>query len=135
VTAGYSGTPLPQKLGIKEGSVVAFLSAPPEFALALGSLPPGVEVRRQARGQLDVIVFFTMRGVELVRRFGALQRALAPAGGLWVGYPKKSSGVATDLSFGAVQQVGLDAGLVDNKTCAIDEVWSGVRFVRRLRDR
>jgi hypothetical protein len=134
-TAGYSGTPLPKKLGIKDGSVVAFIGAPAGFDETLGGLPPAVEIRNRARGPLDVIVYFTTRRAELVRRFPALARALAPAGGLWVAWPKKSSGVSSDLLFLDIQQVGLDAGLVDNKVCAIDEVWSGVRFVVRLQDR
>jgi hypothetical protein len=134
-TAGYSGTPLPKKLGIKEGSLVALIGAPAGFDEALGELPHAVEIRRQARGPLDVIVFFTTRRAELARRFPTLGRALAPAGGLWIAWPKKSSGVATDLVFLDVQEVGLAAGLVDNKVCAIDEVWSGVRFVIRLKDR
>jgi hypothetical protein len=134
-TAGYSGTPLPKKLGIKEGSLVALIGAPAGFDETLGELPPAVEIRRQARGPLDVIVFFTTRRAELARRFPILARALAPAGGLWIAWPKKTSGVATDLVFLDVQEVGLVAGLVDNKVCAIDEVWSGVRFVIRLKDR
>jgi hypothetical protein len=134
-TAGYSGTPLPKKLGIKEGSLVALVGAPAGFDETLGELPPAVEIRRQARGPLDVIVFFTTRRAELARRFPTLARALAPAGGLWIAWPKKASGVATDLVFLDVQDVGLAAGLVDNKVCAIDDVWSGVRFVIRLKDR
>jgi hypothetical protein len=134
-TAGYSGTLLPRKLGIKEGSLVALVGAPAGFDETLGELPPAVEIRRRARGPLDVIVFFTTRRAELARRFPTLARALAPAGGLWIAWPKKSFGVATDLVFLDVQEVGLAAGLVDNKVCAIDEVWSGVRFVIRLKDR
>jgi hypothetical protein len=134
-TAGYSETALPKKLGIQEGSFIALVGAPAGFDESLGQLPPAVEIRRQARGPLDVIVFFTTRRAELARRFPTLARALAPAGGLWIAWPKKTSGVATDLVFLDVQQVGLAAGLVDNKVCAIDEVWSGVRFVIRLKDR
>jgi hypothetical protein len=134
-TSGYSGTPLPKKLGIKSGSHVALVSAPDEFDRTLGTLPDDVEVRRQARGRNDVIVFFVTRAAELSRRFATLARALEPDGGLWVAWPKKSSGVATDLAFEVVQRVGLDAGLVDNKVCAVDETWSGLRFVYRLADR
>jgi len=135
VTVGYSGTPLPKKLGITARSRVAVVSAPPGFEDVLGALPDGVRLRAQARGPLDVIVFFATRRSELVRRFGGLARALEPAGGLWVAWPKRTSGVATDLAFAAVQQAGLDAGLVDNKVAAIDETWSGLRFVWRLENR
>ncbi len=134
-SAGYSGTPLPKKLGIREGSRVAVVSAPDGFARVLGPLPTGVELRAGARGRCDVVVFFVTRRAELARRFPGFVRALEPAGGLWVAWPKKTSGVATDLGFDAVQAVGLDAGLVDNKVCAIDATWSGLRFVRRVADR
>ena len=130
----YSGTPLPRKLGIKEGSRVALVGAPEEFPAALGPLPAGAELV-PPRGPLDVIVFFSARRAELEGSFSGLGRELAPAGGLWIAYPKKASGVPTDLTFAEVQEIGLAAGLVDNKSCAIDEVWSAVRFVIRLRDR
>jgi hypothetical protein len=131
----YSGTPLPRKLGIKEGSIVAFVNEPSSFGATLGRLPPDTEVRSRARGPLDVIVYFTTRASELRRRFGPLARSLAPSGGLWVAYPKKGSGLATDLSFQEVQSTGLDTGLVDNKSCAIDDVWTALRFVVRSEDR
>jgi hypothetical protein len=134
-TSGYSGTPLPRKLGIKEGARLAVLSAPTTFDHTLGPLPDGVTVRRQARGRIDVIVFFVTRRAELARRFPAVARTLEPDGGLWIAWPKKTSGVATDLVFEVVQGVGLGAGLVDNKVCAIDDTWSGLRFVYRLVDR
>ena len=132
---GYSGTPLPRKLGIRDGSRVAVVSAPEGFERVLGPLPPGAQLRTSARGRLDVVVFFVTRRAELARRFPSFVRALEVDGGLWVSWPKKTSGVATDLAFDAVQQVGLDAGLVDNKVCAIDGTWSGLRFVRRVADR
>jgi hypothetical protein len=135
VTSGYSGTPLPKKLGIKEGHAVAFLGSPPGFESTLGDLPPGARVKTQARGPLDVIVLFVTRRIDLQRRFSRLARTLDPAGGLWIAWPKKSSGLATDLTFEAVQSLGLDEGLVDNKVCAIDETWSGLRFVYRKADR
>jgi len=133
--AGYSGTPLLTKLGIAEGVRVALVAAPNGFERALGKLPPGVALRTQARGRLDVIVYFATRRAELARRLPVLARALEPDGGLWVGWPKKASGVATDLTFEPVQEIGLAAGLVDNKVCAIDDIWSGLRFVYRLADR
>ena len=133
--AGYSTTPLTKKLGIKPGAVVAFLAAPPGFEDQLGPLPDDVQVRTHARGKVDVIVFFATRERELARRFPGMARALQPNGGLWVAWPKKTSCVATDLTFDPVQQVGLDYGLVDNKVCAIDDRWSALRFVYRVTDR
>jgi hypothetical protein len=124
----YSDTPLPKKLGIKEGSRVALQKAPDGFAELLG-------VKPKLRGEFDVAVLFATRQGELTRAFTPLARRLAPAGGLWVAWPKKASGVETDLSFDAVQRTGLDAGLVDNKSCAIDDTWQAVRFVIRLSDR
>ncbi|HEY3069154.1 MAG TPA: hypothetical protein VGJ34_02470 [Gaiellaceae bacterium] len=121
-------TPLPQKLGINPGSRVGLQAAPEGFAETIG-------VRPLMRGGLDVVVLFATRRGELIRRFPVLVRRLTPAGGLWVAWPKKSSGVETDLSFEAVQEIGLDAGLVDNKSCSIDETWSAARFVYRLVDR
>ena len=134
-TSGYSGTPLPKKLGIKERSRVALVSAPQGFESTLGTLPPGCQLRPNVRGRLDVIVFFVTRRAELSRRFPVFMRALDDDGGLWVAWPKQTSGVATDLKFEAVQSVGLDAGLVDNKVAAIDGTWSGLRFVYRVADR
>jgi hypothetical protein len=131
--AGYSGTPLPKKLGIKAGHRVGLLAAPAGFELA--ELPEDVRLVRRAQGQFDVIVFFTKRAAELERRLPKLRELLQSNGGLWVGWPKKSSGVATDLDFTVVQGSGLDLGLVDNKICAIDATWSGLRFVYRLKDR
>lgn len=133
--AGYSGTPLPKKLGIKERHRVALINAPAEFTATLGTLPAGVEIVRQLRTPLDVMLFFTKSESELLKRFGALAGKLSPAGGLWIVWPKKAAGVATDLTENVVRRIGLDAGLVDNKVCAIDETWSGLRFVIRLKDR
>jgi hypothetical protein len=133
--AGYSGTPLPRKLGIKDGSRVGLLGAPAGFDATLGELPPGVEIRRRARAPLDVLVAFFTRRSELVRRLPALQRAMTRSAGLWIAWPKRASGVDTDIDENFVRELGLAAGLVDNKVCAIDEVWSGLRLVYRLRDR
>ncbi len=133
--AGYSGTPLVRKLGIKPGASLGLIGDPPEFDTTLGDLPAGVEIRRQARGPLDVIVaFFSERG-ELESRLPALRQALAPDGGLWIAWPKQASGVPTDVTENDVRELSLAAGLVDNKVCAIDAVWSGLRLVYRLRDR
>jgi hypothetical protein len=133
--AEVSSAPLLRKLGVKPEARVALIGAPAGFESNLGELPPGASVTRRARGPLDVIVaFFTSRSA-LERRLPALRGALAPAGGLWIAWPKRTSGVATDLGDGAVREVGLAGGLVDNKVCAIDDVWSGLRFVYRLEDR
>jgi hypothetical protein len=133
--SGYSGTPLPAKLGIKDGQRIAVLSAPPGFEQTLGALPDGVRVGARAAGALDVIVCFVSRRAALERRFDALKRALVPDGGLWIAWAKRSSGVATDLTEDVVREIALEHGLVDNKVCAIDETWSGLRLVYRLTDR
>jgi hypothetical protein len=124
----YSQTPVPQKLGIKDGSRVALQGAPPGFAAKMGVEP-------RLRGQLDVVVLFATRRGELTRAFAPLARRLAPAGGLWIAWPKKSAQVKSDLSFETVQGIGLEAGLVDNKSCSIDETWQALRFVYRVEDR
>jgi hypothetical protein len=133
--AGYSGTPLPRKLGIKPEARVALIGAPDGFTDTLGDLPPGVEVRTRLGGGFDVIVAFFVRQVVLERRLPRLRTALDQSGGLWLAWPKRGSGVATDLGDGIVRELGLAAGLGDNKVCAIDETWSGLRFVYRLADR
>jgi hypothetical protein len=133
--AGYSGTPLAMKLGIKPGHRLAFPCAPVGFEATLGELPNNVHVEARVSGPLDVIVFFTTTKAKLVRRFAALKAALDPAGGLWVAWPKRASGVATDLTEDVVREVALEQGLVDNKVCAIDDTWSGLRLVYRLADR
>jgi hypothetical protein len=128
---GYSGTPLPRKLGIKPDLTVALLAAPPDFAQTLGPLPAGVKLRRQARGRSDLIVWFVTSLRELQRRLAQVTGALTDRGGLWIAWPKQASGMATDLNQNIVRRVGLAAGLVDHKVCAIDSIWSGLRFVRR----
>ena len=129
----YSGTPLVRKLGIREGSRVVVLGAPDGFEL--GALPIGATLLPRVRAPLDVALLFVTRRVELDRCFPRLAHALDPAGRLWVAWPKKASTVATDLSFGSVQAAGLGAGLVDNKSASIDQVFQGLQFVVRLRDR
>ena len=135
--AGYSGTPLAQKLGLKSGARLGLVKPPTDFAATLGELPAGVSPRTVAAGksQFDVIVCFAPTMAEVARRLPALKPRLDPAGGLWMAWPKRSSGVATDVSENGVRAVGLATGLVDNKVCAIDDVWSGLRFVFRLVDR
>ncbi len=137
MTAGYSGTPLPRKLGIKAGQLVATMNAPDSFFDALGELDPSVRMREGLRGKgpFDVIVLFARSEAELRPRFLRAAEKLATAGGLWVAWPKQSSPLATRLKDGHVRAFGLSTGLVDNKVCAIDEDWSGLRFVVRKEDR
>jgi hypothetical protein len=133
--AGYSGTPLLKKLGIKQGMRLALVAAPSDFSPLLEPMPEGVRVTNAARGRQNVIVFFATRRNELDRRFGKLANALESDGGLWIAWPKRTARVATDLSENVVREIGLASGLVDNKVCAIDECWSGLRFVYRVDDR
>jgi hypothetical protein len=127
--AGYSGTPLARKLGIAAGDRLAILGAPDGFAVP--DLPPGVEVRHQARGRFGVIVSFHTWRTELARRFPTLLGVLEVDGGLWIAWPKGSSTVPTDMTEDEVRAVALPTGMVDNKVCAIDETWSGLRVVLR----
>jgi hypothetical protein len=135
-SAGYSGTPLPKKLGIKPGHRVALLGAPEGFeAGTLGELPDGVRVARRAGGRADVIVSFHSDRAELERRLPALRAMMEPAAGLWIGWPKRASKVPTDITEDVVREIALPTGLVDNKVAAIDAVWSGLRLVIRLEHR
>ncbi len=127
---GYSGTPLPRKLGIKPGSTLALVKAPADFETTLGELPEGVEIRKHARGTADLAVWFPSSRAELDDKLPAMDR-LVGDGTLWIAWPKKSSGITTDLSEPVVREAGLAAGLVDSKVCAIDETYSGLRFTRR----
>lgn len=111
------------------------MSAPPGFRKLLGRLPEGAEIVEAPGDPLDVIVLFATAGQDLNDRFAELSEMLTPAGGLWVAWPKKSSSIGNDLSFETVQGIGLAAGLVDNKSCAIDNDWQGLRFVHRKKDR
>ncbi len=131
ILEGYSGTPLPKKFGIAPGSMVALLNAPPDFEKTLGALPEGATLRRQARGSCHRVLFFTKSRRELKARLNSLAGLLDEKGGLWIAWPKKASGVATDLSEPDVRRLGLAAGLVDYKICAIDATWSGLLFARR----
>ena len=126
--AGYSGTPLASKLGVKEGSTLVLLNAP---AGVITGLPAGVAVRRQARGSADVVVEFATQHARLERRIDSLARMIYPSGGLWIAWPKGASGVVTDITDHVVREVALPLGLVDNKICAIDETWTGLRLVWR----
>ena len=124
--AGYSGTPLARKLGFKEGMRVVYVNPPEGFAVD-GIAAPAA---RLAKGT-ELVVFFTTARRELERRLGALRRAIEPDGMLWVAWPKRASGVATDMTENVVRDVALPTGLIDTKVCAIDDVWSGLRLVVR----
>jgi hypothetical protein len=132
-TFGYSGTPLVDKLGIKPGTRLYFVSEPRDFAGLLGGLPDGTRVA--SRGSLDFAMLFVKARSELEKGFARLRDRLEPNGMLWVAWPKKASGVETDLTEGIVRTFGLESGLVDVKVCAVDDTWSGLKFVRRLKDR
>lgn len=133
--AGYSGTPLIKKLGIKPGQRVALLNGPPHYLKLLGSLPEEVSCSEQLSGNLDFIQLFATSAAELKQRFAQAKRCLARDGMLWVSWPKKASGMATDINENLVREIGLGLGLVDVKVCAVDEIWSGLKFVYRRGDR
>lgn len=133
-SAGYSGTPLHRKIGIKPDSRVLVSAAPPAFEIH--DAPRSAVIHSRAAGaSYDVILAFCPDVRRLRERFSRLAPRLTTAGALWIAWPKKSSGVATDLDENVVREIGLDQGLVDVKVIAIDETWSGLKFVRRLRDR
>ncbi len=134
----YSGTPLWKKLGIADGTRVRVLDAPEGFDAALTTLAPlpdGVTFLARTGRDLDVVVAFVLRVSQLRRRFVPLARAIAPAGRLWIAWPKKAARIETDLDFAAVQSTGLAAGLGDNKSAALTDVYQGLPFVRRREDR
>jgi hypothetical protein len=132
--AGYSGTPLVKKLGVKPGFNIAFVNAPSGFANEL-DLPSDVTINSRSGKPLDFAQLFVKSEKELKAKFSKYAKRLNPSGLLWVSWPKKSSGVTTDVSEDRVRAIGLAAGLVDVKICAVDEVWSGLKFVFRLQDR
>jgi hypothetical protein len=146
--AGYSGTPLPKKLGVKPGARVGLAGAPDGFGALLEPLPDGARIETSAfttgapaagaagavlpgTGPFDVIVFFTVEQAELAGRLSELRARMAPAAGLWIAWPKRASRVPTDMTEDVIREIALPAGLVDNKVCAIDAVWSGLRLVIR----
>ena len=132
---GYSSTPLPRKLGIKPGATLAIANAPPDFAATLGELPDGVRRASDGETGIDVLVASHLSRDALESTFPAQARRIAPNGGYWIAWPKRSSGVPTDLTEDVLREVLLPTGLVDNKVCAIDETWSGLRFVVRKEHR
>jgi hypothetical protein len=131
--AGYSGTPLVAKLGLKTGARMQLVSPPSGFDDTIGTMPDGV--MPVTKGALDFAMLFVRAKSELMKGFPRLRDRLESNGVLWVAWPKKASGVETDLSDNIVRSIGLEAGLVDVKVCAVDETWSGLKFVRRLKDR
>jgi hypothetical protein len=133
---GDSGTPLVKKLGIKAGSRLLLVSPPEGFEQTLGPLPDEAAiVAPGVRGKIDVVLLFVLSEKDFQKQFARPAARLQPAGGLWVCWPKKAAKIETDLTEDVVRRVGLESGLVDNKVCAVDETWSGLRFVVRLKDR
>jgi hypothetical protein len=129
--AGYSGTPLLQKLGVKEGTRFAIVNPPRGFVNSLPALPKGARLSQRETGEADVILWFVMSRVGL-ESLGTTMKRMRPTGGmLWIAWPKKASKVASDLTEDVVRVAALEAGLVDTKVCAIDETWSGLRLSRR----
>ena len=133
--AGYSGTPVAQKLGIKAGSRLLLVNVPGEAKAWLAPLPADIKFCGTRDQDLDVILFFAKAGAEVVKRFEGLAKRLHPAGGLWVSWPKKTSAIPSDLNENWIRAIGLSHGLVDNKVCAVSGDWSGLRFVIRVKDR
>jgi hypothetical protein len=130
-TSGYSGTPLPKKLGVDGDRSVILLHAPKGFENLIRDRDGGLRIRRGDRGQADVVIWFAKQQAELKKRLAAAKKAIAEGGAMWIAWPKKTSGVRSDLSEDAVRAVALAAGLVDYKVCAIDDTWSGLKFARR----
>jgi hypothetical protein len=133
--AGYSGTPLVQKIGIKAGHRVVLRNHPASFLRDLGKLPEGVKYGDRLGGKANVVVFFTDKLAALEHDFSALARTIESDGMLWIAWPKRASGLPTDLTEDVVRRVALERGLVDVKVCAIDDTWSGLKLVIRLKDR
>src|SRR4030095_1577058 len=133
--AGYSRTAVPKKLGVKANQRIALLNEPKDFQKELGQLPPNSQIVKRLSAPLDLVLLFVDREKILAKQFPAIAKKLSTNGMIWVAWPKKSSGVPTDLIFERVQRIGLECGLVDVKICAIDDVWSGLKFVIRLKDR
>lgn len=135
MTAGYSGTPLAKKLGIKAENMVAVINEPDTFRTLLDPMPDDVSFRNSLRGNADIVIAFFTERAKLQARLPALAKAIYPDAGLWLAWPKKASGVETDITGNDVRELGLAAGIVDIKVCAIDDTWSGHRFAHRIEDR
>jgi hypothetical protein len=132
---GYSGTPLPKKLGIKDGTHVCFVDAPIDVTAELKASLTKCELASDGKTPIDFAMVFSKSASALTKEFKRISKQLTPAGMLWISWPKKSSGVPTDLTENIIREIGLAAGLVDVKVCAVTDVWSGLKFVRRLKDR
>lgn len=135
MTAGYSGTPLVRKLGIKAGIKMCVIDPPQNYWDLLGNLPDDVSVHELREGAFDLIHVFAEDRAQLEAQLGRLKQSIVPAGMIWVSWPKKSSKVVTDLNENLIRDLALESGLVDTKVCAVDETWSGLKLVIRLRDR
>lgn len=133
--AGYSGTPLPKKLGIKDGVTIALPNMPAEIKAELKQALAGCRTAGTNAQELDFVHLFVKSQSDLKKHFSAWAKRLAPAGMLWISWPKKGSGIATDLDENKIRQIGLHAGLVDVKVCAVSDIWSGLKFVIRVKDR
>jgi hypothetical protein len=133
--AGYSGTPLVKKIGIKENHRVLLIAAPDGFSKTLGKLPAGAQVLKNVEAPVHVVVGFARSRTDVSARFAETVSQLDQAGMIWIGWPKKASGVATELDGNIIREIGLAMGLVDIKVCAIDDVWSGLKFVIRKENR
>lgn len=131
---GYSGTPLPKKLGIKEGSKVGVFGAPADFSQILGDLPPDSTIHKEVIPS-EIFVIFSTQAIEMEAQFHTAMAQIPAHGAIWVAWPKRSSGVETDMTEDTMRDMFLPTGMVDNKVCAIDETWSGLRFVVRLENR
>ena len=132
---GYSGTPLPKKLGIKDGFHFILIDAPLDVTAELKPSLQKCTSPKDGKTPIDFAMLFTKSAASLKKEFSKIAKQLSPSGMLWVSWPKKASGVATDLNENIVRNTGLAAGLVDVKVCAVTDVWSGLKFVRRLKDR
>ena len=135
MSAGYSGTPLPRKLGLRPGSRIAIVNGPDTFGKAIEPLPHGVTILKRMAADVDTLIFFTDSETTLRDKFEKLVEAVKQDGMLWICWPKKASKVPTDLTEDRIRAIALEGGVVDVKVCAIDEVWSGLKLVRRTRDR
>jgi len=133
--AGYSDTPLLQKLGIKPGTTVVTVNAPTNYRRLLGSIPAGVTFSKRLKLDPNFVHVFTKKRGELAKRLSTLRQKIADTGTVWVSWPKRSSGVATDVSEDVVRAVALPLGFVDVKVCAIDETWSGLKLMVRRNNR
>jgi Protein of unknown function (DUF3052) len=133
--AGYSGTPLPKKLGIKENFNVLLLDIPADVKAELRDALAACKIAKDVRAPLDFAMIFVKETAALKKKFSEVAKRLTPAGMIWVSWPKKTAGVATDVTENDVRRIGLQAGLVDVKVCAVNEVWSGLKFVIRVKDR